>query len=125
MVTEIKKTTALLRGTITGRVVTLDQMMAAHAAGYGGRSTPLPMVVRTKDDREFRLGLVVTGVLHRVSGDKTLCDFAGVVQFVSGIGVERLKGVLVQGTIDLSCTLAVTDCQGRLECLRPVLAEVA
>jgi hypothetical protein len=118
MAAEIKKNTALLRGIITGMTVT-------RVVGSSDQSTPVFMVVRDKDDREFRLGLVVTGTSHRLSGTKILCDFAGVVRFVSGTGGERLKGALIQGTIDLACALMVSDHQGRLECLRPLLAEAA
>lgn len=129
MAANTKEKTALLRGVIAGRVVTCDQMMAAFQAGFGPSPIPaLPMVVRGKrDDREweFRLGLEVTQLTRRTCGSVVLCDFMGKVVYVSGTGGERLQGALVQGTIDLSCSQAVTNCQGRLECLRPLLAEAA
>lgn len=125
---EIKKDTALLRGVITGRVVTLDQMVIAKA-GYGVASTPrpaLPLVVRTlKDNLEHRVGVAVTESSYRVCGEKILCDFSGHVAYASS-GGERYKGAVVQGTIDLTPTpLATCQCQGRLELLRPAMAEVA
>lgn len=121
-----KEDTALLRGTIVGRVVTRGQMMAAHEAGYGVTPIPvLPVVVRDRNGLEHRLGLEITQLTRRTRGGITLCDFQGKVVRVLGTGGERLLDALVQGTIDLSCVLTVTDCQGRIECLRPVTAEAA